>query len=319
MTPLVSVVIPTYNQPALLAETLKSVFAQTFSDYEIIIVNDGSTDNTLETLRPIVQSRAGRVRIISQQNRGIGAARNRGIDEAQGKYVALLDHDDLWLPQKLQAQVDLFMRHPRVIASSVPFSFSNAPAVAAFDADALGAVDGVIERPMRTAAQGHNFTMTSTLMFNRERAVGLRHGEIRGAVEDMQFQIGLLARGPFGIASRTILAVYRVHDQNYSRRSDFYVEGIRLLRRMDRMGEFCDVTPEDLPYMRRYLANLGRAAAVKDLMCGNRRRGLQTYLQEFVHQVRERRLKFLLTFPLLALSSRSIVTRLATRDRIRSS
>ncbi|HZK81072.1 MAG TPA: glycosyltransferase [Humisphaera sp.] len=313
--PLVSVVIPTYNRAALLLETLASVFAQTFTDYEVLIVDDGSTDDTLEQLRPIVESRGERVRIISQDNRGIGVARNRGIDEARGKYVALLDHDDLWLPRKLQTQVDLFKRHPEIVAASVPFSFSSAPTVPAFDANALEATDGVIAHPMRTAGEGHNFTLTSTLMFDRQKASGLRHGEVRGVAEDIQFQIGLLARGPFGVAGTEILAIYRLHADNFSRQADYYVGGIRLLRQMVQTAAFREVRAEDFPHMLRFIAGLGRAAAVKDLTCGNRLRGMKTYFQEFFHQLRERRFKFLLTFPLLALCGPERVTRLSTRDR----
>jgi glycosyltransferase involved in cell wall biosynthesis len=316
IAPLVSVIIPTFNQPALLLETLNSVLAQTFTDFEVLIVNDGATDDTLDRLRPVCQEQGGRIRVISQSNNGIGVARNRGIDAARGKYVALLDHDDLWLPRKLQAQVELFERHPDLVASSVPFAFSNTPTVPAFDASALGAIDGVIERPMRVAGEGHNFTMTSTLMFNREKAAGLRHGEVRGVAEDIQFQIGLLARGAFGIASSEILAIYRIHAGNFSRHADYYAGGIRLIRQMHRTGAFHEVGPEDLPHMLRWIAGLGRAAAVKDLISGNRLRGMKTYFMEFLHQARARRVKFLLAFPFLALSSPALVRRFSTRDRL---
>src|SRR4051794_18857373 len=115
-TPLVSVVVPTYNQPVLLLETLQSVFAQTFDDFEVIVVNDGSTDDTAARVEALAREEPelvrGRLRLISQANQGIGAARNRGIDEARGKYVAMLDHDDLWLPEKLAAQVAFYERTP---------------------------------------------------------------------------------------------------------------------------------------------------------------------------------------------------------------
>lgn len=95
--PLFSIVIPTYNRARLLEETLASVFAQEETDYEVLVVDDGSTDDTLETL-----ARYGeRVRVFQQRNAGPGAARNLGIQEARGDYVVFLDSDDLWFPWTL--------------------------------------------------------------------------------------------------------------------------------------------------------------------------------------------------------------------------
>jgi glycosyltransferase involved in cell wall biosynthesis len=98
----VSVVIPLYNARDVIAETIKSVLAQTWTDYEIIVVDDGSQDGSGE----LVQAFGDRVRYIRQQNTGVAGARNRGIEESHGEYIALLDHDDLWHPTKLAKQVD---------------------------------------------------------------------------------------------------------------------------------------------------------------------------------------------------------------------
>jgi len=108
--PAVSVVIPTYKHCDFVRTTLDSVFAQTFTDYEIIVVNDGSPDNTAEALRPLAE--AGRIRYIAQENQGQGAARNRGLAEAQGEFIAFLDDDDLWPPDKLEWQVAALRQHP---------------------------------------------------------------------------------------------------------------------------------------------------------------------------------------------------------------
>lgn len=97
----VSVVIPLYNARDVIAETIKSVLAQTWTDYEIIVVDDGSQDGSGE----LVQAFGGRVRYIRQENTGVAGARNRGIEESHGEYIALLDHDDLWHPTKLEKQV----------------------------------------------------------------------------------------------------------------------------------------------------------------------------------------------------------------------
>jgi glycosyltransferase involved in cell wall biosynthesis len=99
----VSVVIPAYNAESTLAETVNSVLAQTFTDFEVIVVNDGSRDATAA----IAGSYGPRVRCISKENEGQSVARNVGIRAAEGQLIALLDHDDLWRPDKLERQVSL--------------------------------------------------------------------------------------------------------------------------------------------------------------------------------------------------------------------
>jgi len=99
--PLVSVIIPTYNRAHLLGRAIESVLAQTFRDFELIVVDDGSTDCTGELLRSFGSS----VRSVVQLNRGVSAARNHGIRVASGELLAFLDSDDEWLPDKLERQV----------------------------------------------------------------------------------------------------------------------------------------------------------------------------------------------------------------------
>ncbi len=106
--PLVSVVVPTYNYGRYIRETIDSALAQTYSPLEIIVVDDGSTDDTRQRL----SCYNNRVRYIHQENRGLSAARNTGIRAAQGDFVALLDSDDLWLPEKIERQVALTVQQP---------------------------------------------------------------------------------------------------------------------------------------------------------------------------------------------------------------
>jgi hypothetical protein len=108
--PLVSVVIPAYNAAAYIPSTLDSVFAQTLSDYEIIVVNDGSPDTP--ALENVLQSYFPKIRYIKQENRGPSNARNSGIQAARGKYVAFLDSDDLWFPNHLANQMAMFQSDP---------------------------------------------------------------------------------------------------------------------------------------------------------------------------------------------------------------
>ena len=106
----VSVIIPAYNASLYIKETLDSVFAQTYSNYEVIIVNDGSPDT--EALEPILAPYMSRVIYITQENRGPNGARNTGLQTATGEFVALLDSDDIWLPNYLEEQVRFLHQHP---------------------------------------------------------------------------------------------------------------------------------------------------------------------------------------------------------------
>lgn len=108
--PAVSVIIPSYNCEAYIAETIGSVLDQTFDDLELIVVDDGSADRT----RDIVLSYGAPVRLLAQKNRGVCAARNYGIREARGQYICLMDHDDYWFPNKLALQLEQMHRHPEV-------------------------------------------------------------------------------------------------------------------------------------------------------------------------------------------------------------
>ena len=106
----ISVIIPTYNRAHLLSRAVQSVLNQTMPAHEIIIVDDGSTDNTAE----LITQRFSQCRYIQQPNMGVSAARNSGIESASGEWLAFLDSDDEWLPGKLQAQVDLLHKHPEI-------------------------------------------------------------------------------------------------------------------------------------------------------------------------------------------------------------
>jgi len=310
MKPLVSVVIPTYKGAATLPQSIDSVFDQTFTDYELIVVNDGSPDETSRVL----ESYKDRIRTIDQPNQGVGAARNKGINFATGKYVALLDHDDLWLPDKLQTQVDFLEKNPECIACIVPYAVSIRPTEPIFDRRQVADSSGMIERPLRQLADRVPLLMTcSVLMFNREKARDLRFATVRGAIEDVSFQIRLLARGGFGVAGNEVLAIYRVHQTNTSGSPGYFYEGRKLLRGMDAAGEFSELSASQRRDMLAWLAFLGRAASVSQLLHGRRLNAIKAYFAELLPQLRDGHLKFVVGFPALALSPRSVVKKWANR------
>ena len=106
----VSVIIPAYNVAPYIAETLKSVFAQTKPAFEVIVVNDGSPDT--EKLEQALEPFRGRILYLKQENRGLSGARNTGIRAAKGDFIALLDGDDLWMPEYIETQTEFLRRHP---------------------------------------------------------------------------------------------------------------------------------------------------------------------------------------------------------------
>ncbi|MBW4568369.1 MAG: glycosyltransferase [Tolypothrix carrinoi HA7290-LM1] len=108
--PLISVVIPVYNGEKTINSTIESVLKQTFVDLEILVIDDGSTDSTVEIVKSILDSR---LHIYSYPNAGISANRNRGLAKATGEYLSFIDADDLWVSDKLEAQLNALLKHPQ--------------------------------------------------------------------------------------------------------------------------------------------------------------------------------------------------------------
>ena len=112
----VTIIIPTYNRAKSVCRSVSSVLDQTFTDFEIIIIDDASTDDTVERLKEF----GDRIRVIRHpENKGVSAARNSGLIKAKGEYIALLDSDDYWMPNKLQVQVAFFKENPDAVISQV--------------------------------------------------------------------------------------------------------------------------------------------------------------------------------------------------------
>lgn len=119
---MISVVIPLYNKEQSIASTLQTILNQTYQDFEIVIVNDGSTDHSVEKVKRILDPH---IRLIHQSNAGVSAARNRGIEEAKGEYIAFLDADDEWKSDYLKTQYKLTQKYPECSVFACNYEFKD--------------------------------------------------------------------------------------------------------------------------------------------------------------------------------------------------
>ncbi|MHB8636580.1 MAG: glycosyltransferase family 2 protein [Fimbriimonadaceae bacterium] len=219
-----SVVIPTYKHRDFVLATLSSVFDQTFTDYEVIVVNDGSPDGTSDLLRPLAA--AGRIRYFEQPNGGQASARNRGLAEARGEFVAFLDDDDCWPADKLAWQVPLLGSLPGCVGVAGVFvelhSGSRTDWQIAGER-ALGPADFVDGAVIRSPGQA---------LFRRSALAELGGFDRRiWGADDWDLCFRLSAVGPIMFVQRTAL-LYRVHRGNAS--ADYwrmYKNSLRVYRR----------------------------------------------------------------------------------------
>lgn len=122
-TPVVSVILPTFNRADLVLESIQSILGQTYRDFELIVIDDGSVDNTRELLSPMAKE--GLLKYAYQENAGLPAARNHGIRLARGSFITLLDSDDLYVAEKLEKQVSYFEKYPEAQIVQCWFSKFN--------------------------------------------------------------------------------------------------------------------------------------------------------------------------------------------------
>jgi glycosyltransferase involved in cell wall biosynthesis len=213
----VSVVIPTYNRAQYVTKSVESVLAQSFTDYEIIVVDDGSTDGTPEALRPY----ADRVTTIYQENAGPSAARNKGIAAARGRWVAFLDSDDEWYPEKLAAQMADLGRRSDLCAhfTNVLFDVADGEPVSLFDVrgfDASEQPDRVLERPLLRVLHKEIVTLSA---FIARRDVLLNAGlfDTRLTIgEDRDLLMRVALAGPWGYRADNLVRYYRRLDGGLS-------------------------------------------------------------------------------------------------------
>lgn len=181
---MISVVIPLYNKEKQIAHTIQSVFNQTFQDFEVVIVDDGSTDESAAEVEKFCDSR---IRLIHQENAGVAAARNRGIEEAKGDLIAFLDADDEWKPEYLATQYHLSQKYPDCNVFACNYEFRNiegkvTPTI--IRKLPFTGEDGILSNYFEVASCSHPPLWTSSIVVKKQAIqaiggfpVGIRSGE----------------------------------------------------------------------------------------------------------------------------------------------
>ena len=239
---LVSVIIPTYNRAGIVAKAIDSVLAQTYRNTEVVVVNDGSTDDTDARLR----SYGDRIRVVTQNNAGPSVARNRGIAIAHGDMVAFLDSDDYWLPTKLDRQVELLDK----LGSSVPCCICNAM-VQYRDGTTSSTFDIADTNPNCSAGLWLNpaeVLSSRFVLFNQAvviRRSALEHvgyfDERLKFYEDYELPLRLSLQGPWAIIRESLVIYHdgssgswarKALEQNVQLHTDLVAMRERILRQM---------------------------------------------------------------------------------------
>lgn len=207
----VSVIIPNYNNAHYLANAIQSIFRQTFTDYQIIVVDDGSTDNS----KDVVTSFGDKVRYIWQENKGLGGARNTGILASDTEFIGLLDADDQWRPTYLETMMTLAQRRP-----DAAVYFSGAQGMDS-DGNDLPQIFGrmISSNELYHALLRANFIIPSTVVFRRKVIVdaGLfeeKNRQLHGC-EDWDLWLRLAPSHPFARTAEPLVR-YRLHTQTFS-------------------------------------------------------------------------------------------------------
>ncbi len=248
--PTVNVIIHTYNNEKFIAETIESVLSQTYKDYEIIVVDDGSVDGTRDALQPYMQE----IRYHYKENGGIASAKNAGIRLSQSEFIAFLDHDDLWAPDKLKLQMECFNKKPQV--GLVYAKYTSFRGGKELRTKPEKGYSGWIFKELLCKS----FIQTSTVMVKREclNAVGPYDESFSlGDEYDMflriskRFQCGFIDKG---------LTKYRVHDTNASK-DDFLFDKENLGVYKKIYNNFTDLDEEEKKILRKRIAGYSMKVA----------------------------------------------------------
>ncbi|MDE6975364.1 MAG: glycosyltransferase [Lachnospiraceae bacterium] len=200
---LISIIVPVYNAGAYIRETISMVAAQTYGNWELLLVDDGSKDDSREKIRESMESGDARIRLIEKQkNEGAARARNTGIEASKGRYVAFLDADDLWMPDKLEKEL-AFMKEKQAAFVFTAYEFGDE------DAKRTGKVVNVPPSLTYLKALSRTVIFTTTVMLDTEKTGRelIRMPEVKS--EDTATWWNILKNGFTAYGLNEVLAVYR--------------------------------------------------------------------------------------------------------------
>lgn len=210
--PQVSIIIPTYNRASFVTKAIDSVLNQTFKDYEILVIDDGSTDDTRKVLEPY----ANRIRYVYHENSGVSAARNAGIKEAQGEWVAFLDSDDEWAKDYLSTQVTQIKKYPHAIAhitkavTILPDGHRSSHFVETnFSGKFRSKPCLIFEKPLRIIVNHVPWFLQSTIL-RRDILFNTKLFDPELAIaEDLDVISQVAIQGPFTFNNRVLVEIFR--------------------------------------------------------------------------------------------------------------
>jgi cellulose synthase/poly-beta-1,6-N-acetylglucosamine synthase-like glycosyltransferase len=294
--PLFSVIIPTFNRAALLADALASVFAQRFGDFEVIVADDGSTDGTAEVLRGF----DGRVKVVTQDNRGPGPARNRGADAANGQYLAFLDSDDLWFPWTLDVYASVVIGSP-----SPPVFIAGKPAVFRKATDLASQAETSIQ-PLTfpdyyASGEAWRWYSASSFVIRADafrQVGGFAAVWINGEDADLAMRLGTL--GGFVQVAAPATFGYRDHDGSLVSQTRRTLEGAQYALRMEQQQQYPG-GPRRARERRSILTRQFRPVMLTCLREQQFGDAWRLYLSTWSWHLSLGRLRFLIGFPVQAL------------------
>lgn len=270
VNPEVSVIVPLYNESSRIARALSSVLAQTFSNFEVIVVDDGSTDDGVEVVRRFDDPR---IRLIQQRNQGVSAARNRGIGAARANLVAFLDSDDEWRPDFLSKVIDLSNKYPDAGAYATAVSLLNLKSAKRQQFRLLPSThwEGIVSNYFRSLVNGNSIIYSSSVAIPKRILLEMDCFKIDvrwGEDQDLWGRIAL--KYPIVFTTSCCAIIHRSNDvEDKVRQRVTFTQEHPFIGSVNDAIKKGQVIDSEL-YLNKYLDKLRVTSAGYNLMVGNR-------------------------------------------------